>query len=540
MHIHILGICGTFMAGLAMLAKDAGFEVTGSDENVYPPMSDELKLAGIKIHEGYDAAQLDCNPDLIVVGNVMKRGMEVVERMLDENLRYVSGPQWLHDHYLTNKKVLAVAGTHGKTSTSSMLAWILECAGMNPSFLIGGVPENFKRPSRNTDSEYFVIEADEYDSAFFDKRSKFIHYTPYIALLNNLEFDHADIFGSIEDIKKQFHFLIRTMPSKGTVVFNDDDDNLYDVIKQGIWSKECPVFSRSNNGYHISDLSSDYSSFKLYNKKDLLCEVHYDLTGVYNAKNAVMAMVTANQIGVPFDVSAKAMETFLLPKRRMEFKGKERNISVYDDFAHHPTAIGLTIEGLRAKIGDEKLIAVFEPRSNSMKLGAHLVMLPTSFEKADLAYIYANHDATWNARAIFAPFKNIRVFEDFDYMLDEIVRNAGLKATVLTMSNGSFNDICTKLLAKLKVTPYVEEPAVPEVPEGEGADADGQAAAGPAGTTTAPLSVAAAAKAAEAALMGTPEQKAAVKNASDAAAVKAAVEAQEDSAKPISLNELKK
>ena len=242
MHIHILGICGTFMAGIAMLAKDAGFEVSGSDQNVYPPMSDELAQAGITIHEGYDAAQLDSRPDLVVVGNVMKRGMEVVERLLDERWPYISGPQWLHDHYLTGKQVLAVAGTHGKTTTTSMLAWILECAGLSPSFLIGGLPGNFPRSSRNTQSPYFVIEADEYDSAFFDKRSKFIHYSPHLAIINNLEYDHADIFDSIEDIKKQFHFLIRTIPSHGCVVYNDGDDNVYDVIKRGLWSEDCPVF----------------------------------------------------------------------------------------------------------------------------------------------------------------------------------------------------------------------------------------------------------------------------------------------------------
>ena len=501
MHIHILGICGTFMAGIAMLAKDAGFEVSGSDQNVYPPMSDELARAGITIHEGYDAAQLDSRPDLVVVGNVMKRGMEVVERLLDERWPYISGPQWLHDHYLAGKQVLAVAGTHGKTTTTSMLAWILECAGLKPSFLIGGLPGNFPRSARNTQSPYFVIEADEYDSAFFDKRSKFIHYSPHLAIINNLEYDHADIFDSIEDIKKQFHFLIRTIPSHGCVVYNDGDDNVYDVIKRGLWSEDCPVFSRnSRTGYQLGDLAADFSSFKLLHKEEVLAEVKYRLTGAYNARNAAMAMIAASKVGVPFEVAAQAMQSFVLPRRRMEFKGRERNVSVYDDFAHHPTAIAQTIEGLRARLGPQRrLIAVFEPRSNSMRIGAHLVMLPPSFEQADLAFIYAHDDATWNARAIFQPFANIRVINDFDWMIEEIVRSTGPEASVITMSNGSFNNITLKLLHKLRTTPLEEPPAPvaaqPEQPQAQAQNSSAPPAAGtaPAAAQSAPPPAAAAA-----------------------------------------------
>lgn len=448
MHIHILGICGTFMGGLALLAKNAGFEVTGSDQNVYPPMSTELNNAGIKIIEGYDASQLDIKPDLIVVGNVMKRGMSVIERMLNENWPYVSGPQWLHDHYLINKEVLAVAGTHGKTSTSSMLTWILDCAGLNPGFLIGGVPENFRVSARNTNSKYFVIEADEYDCAFFDKRSKFIHYTPSVALLNNLEFDHADIFDSIEDIKKQFHFLIRTIKGDGHIVCPATDENLQSVLKKGVWSHLTNVFC--HDSYHIENLSEDFSSIDLYFKNDFICHVGYGLTGRYNAYNAVMAMICANKVGVEFKESAKALETFLLPKRRMELKFSVNGIDVYDDFAHHPTAINLTLEGLRAKVGsNKKIIAVFEPRSNSMKMGAHRKALPQSFKYADLVYIYANDAVKWNAHELFNSFKNIKIFDEFDKMLNDIVLYSTPDTVIITMSNGGFNNICEQLKSKL-------------------------------------------------------------------------------------------
>lgn len=451
MHIHILGICGTFMAGIAILAKSAGFKVTGSDQNVYPPMSTKLKEAGIEIIEGYGAEQLDLNMDLIVVGNVMKRGMPVIERMLNEDFNYVSGPQWLCEHYLKHKTVLAVAGTHGKTTTSSMLAYILDRAGLNPSFLIGGVPGNFDFSARNTDSKYFVIEADEYDSAFFDKRSKFIHYRPTIALLNNLEYDHADIFDSVEDIKKQFHFLVRTIKGQGHVVFNSLDHNLQDVIKKGVWSNLTSCFDTDD--YHLQNVADDYSNFDIYHKQEFICHVDYSLTGIYNAYNTLMAMVCANKLNVPFSASAEYMQGFILPKRRMELKASIDGVSLYDDFAHHPTAIKLTTAGLRAKIGaTEKIIAVFEPRSNSMKLGAHKDMLPFAFESADMIYIYANDAVNWDAYALEQQNTKIKVFEDFDQMLEHIVTTAKAAApcSILVMSNGGFNGICSKLINLLE------------------------------------------------------------------------------------------
>lgn len=452
MHIHILGICGTFMAGIAILAKNAGFKVTGSDQNVYPPMSIKLQEAGIDIIEGYHAEQLDPSMDLIVVGNVMKRGMPVIERMLNEDFNYVSGPQWLCEHYLKHRTVLAVAGTHGKTTTSSMLAYILDRAGLNPGFLIGGVPGNFEFSARNTDSKYFVIEADEYDCAFFDKRSKFVHYRPTIALLNNLEYDHADIFDSVEDIKKQFHFLVRTVKGQGHIVVNSLDKNLQDVLNKGTWSNITHCLNV--NGYHLVNVADDYSNFEIYYKDQRICQVNYKLTGIYNAYNTLMAMVCAHKLNIAFNDSALYMQDFILPKRRMELKGKVNDVSVYDDFAHHPTAIKLTIAGLRAKVGNkEKIIAVFEPRSNSMKLGAHKDLLPLSFDSADNIFIYANDAVSWNAFALEDQNPKIKIFTDFEQMLYNIIKTT--KATkeacsILVMSNGGFNGICPKLIKLLE------------------------------------------------------------------------------------------
>ena len=415
MHIHILGICGTFMGGIAMIAKQAGFKVTGSDKNVYPPMSDELEAAGIELYQGFDAKQLDIKPDLVVVGNVMKRGMEVVERMLNENIPFVSGPQWLEEHYLKHKTVLAVAGTHGKTSTSSMLAWILEKNGKNPGFLIGGIPGNFGISARNSESEYFVIEADEYDCAFFDKRSKFVHYHP-----------------------------------TGLIVMPNDDKNLDEVVKMGMWTPLCVIGDESS--VHAKILKPDCSSFEVYDGDKFIATVNYSCTGTYNVHNSLMAIKAAGYAGISLEDAAKALETFTLPKRRMELKGVVNTVSVYDDFAHHPTAIKLTSQGLRNRIGsDRKLISVFEPRSNSMKMGANHELLAKSFEDADEIFIYASPDVKWDVKAIESQSeKPLHVISDFDKLTDEIVKACVPDTSVLVMSNGSFNGIHGKLLDKLK------------------------------------------------------------------------------------------
>ncbi|MGN0903142.1 MAG: UDP-N-acetylmuramate:L-alanyl-gamma-D-glutamyl-meso-diaminopimelate ligase, partial [Succinivibrio sp.] len=448
MHIHILGICGTFMGGIAMIARQAGFKVTGSDKNVYPPMSDELKAAGIELTEGFEESQLDCNPDVIVVGNVMKRGMSVVETMLNKGMRYVSGPQWLEENYLIKKKVLAVAGTHGKTTTSSMLAWILEDNGKNPGFLIGGIPENFGISARNTDSDYFVIEADEYDCAFFDKRSKFVHYHPTVLIMNNLEYDHADIFDSVKDIQKQFHHLVRTVPGKGLVVMPDNDRNLDEVVEMGCWTTLSRVGNES--GLHARLTKSDGSSFEIYDGSTFISAVNWRCTGTYNVQNALMAIKAASYIGISLSDAARSLESFLLPKRRMEVKGCVNGVTVYDDFAHHPTAIRLTMEGLRAKIGnDARMVAVFEPRSNSMKMGANHELLARSFDSADEIFVYASPDVKWNVDELEKQSKKpLHVIHNFDTLVDSIVKASSSGTSVLVMSNGGFGGIHSILLDK--------------------------------------------------------------------------------------------
>lgn len=458
MHVHILGICGTFMGGIALLAQQAGYKVTGSDQNVYPPMSDELKSAGIEIYQGYGAEQLDAHPDLIVVGNVMKRGMPVIERMLDERLRYVSGPGFLEEMYLRSKTVLAVAGTHGKTTTSSMLAWILEYAGKNPGFLIGGIPENFGYSARGTESEYFVIEADEYDCAFFDKRSKFVHYHPNIAILNNLEFDHADIFNSIEDIKKQFHHMIRIIPSNGTVIYPAQDANLVDTIKMGLWSKSLAV-GDSSCPFKLQIDAADGSEFSVYEQESgaqsgkCLAKCHLNATGFHNAQNAFMAMLAAYEIGIDFEKSAQALAEFKMPKRRMELVGTIGNIHVYDDFAHHPTAISVTLEGLRRHLGNEaRIVCVFEPRSNSMKMGANRELLGASFHDADEIFIYQPENVHWDMTQVQRdcpkPLHIIRT--STADLIEQVISAVDPNTSVVVMSNGGFENVKGRLVEALQ------------------------------------------------------------------------------------------
>ena len=458
MHIHILGICGTFMGGIALIAKQAGHKVTGSDQNVYPPMSDELKEAGIEIYQGYGAEQLDCKPDLIVVGNVMKRGMPVIERMLDERFNYVSGPGFLEDLYLRSKTVLAVSGTHGKTTTSAMLTWILEYAKKNPGFLVGGIPENFGYSARSSDSEYFVIEADEYDCAFFDKRSKFVHYHPNIAIINNIEFDHADIFNSIEDIKKQFHQMVRIIPSSGTVIYPAHDQNVVDTIKKGLWSKPLAV-GDSSCPYQLRIDKEDGSKFSVLDTiGELLCSVELNATGLHNAHNAFMALLAAHEVGVDFKEGAQALGKFKMPKRRMELVGEIGNIKVYDDFAHHPTAIATTIEGLRKSVGaDKHIICVFEPRSNSMKMGANSELLGASFKDADEVFVYQNEAVSWDMSILVRDCPKPLTIVDTNTanLIDQVVVAATAAATkdntyVIVMSNGGFENVKGRLVEALK------------------------------------------------------------------------------------------
>ncbi len=445
MHIHILGICGTFMGGVALIAKAAGHRVSGCDLNVYPPMSTELAAAGIEIMQGFDAKQLDIKPDLIVVGNVMKRGMPVVERMLNDKLPYTSGPQWLYEHYLKDKEVLAVAGTHGKTTTTAMLAWILECAGLQPGFLIGGVPENFAQGARAGSGRYFVIEADEYDCAFFDKRSKFVHYHPTVAVLNNLEYDHADIFENIEAIKKQFHHLVRTIPGRGSVVVPADDVNLADVLARGLWSRK--VVCGSAEGYAAADCGLDGSHFTLCLKGQPVCQVKLSCCGMHNVKNALAAIAAAGCVGVTPQQAAAALASFKLPKRRLELVAAKGDIAIYDDFAHHPTAIATTLQGLRARIGaDKRLIAVFEPRSNSMKMGANAQLLPQSFGCADEVMVYQGPAVHFDvAAALTGCPQPYTVCTDFNALLQALQQRMAPHTVFLCMSNGSFNGLPHRL-----------------------------------------------------------------------------------------------
>ena len=455
MHIHILGICGTFMGGIALIAKQAGHKVTGADQNVYPPMSDELQKAGIEIYQGYGAEQLDCKPDLIVVGNVMKRGMPVIERMLNERWNYVSGPGFLEDLYLRQKTVLAVAGTHGKTTTTAMLTWILEVAGKNPGFLIGGVPENFGYSARGSESEYFVIEADEYDCSFFDKRSKFVHYHPNIAILNNLEYDHADIFDSVRDIQKQFHQMVRIMPSNGTVIYPAHDQNLQGALDMGLWSQSIAVGAQ-DCPYQFTLLQEDGSSFSLTDttvSPAQTYQVVLPATGVHNAHNAFMAMLAAHRVGVDFAIAVEALQSFKMPKRRMELVGTIGDIHVYDDFAHHPTAIATTIDGLRHHLGEKaRIVCVFEPRSNSLKMGANREFLGAAFKDADEVFVYHPETVHWDMSILErdCPKPLHIIAESTQKLIEEVVAACDEHTSIIVMSNGGFENVKGRLVEALQ------------------------------------------------------------------------------------------
>ena len=388
MHIHILGICGTFMGGIAVIARQAGHEVTGCDSSVYPPMSTQLESHGIKLIEGYDPSQIELKPDIFVIGNVVSRGNPLMEEILNRNLQYISAPQWLSENVLKDKWVLAVSGTHGKTTTSSMLAWILEYAGMKPGFLIGGIPENFSVSARlSSDSSFFVIEADEYDTAFFDKRSKFVHLQPRTAILNNLEFDHADIFVDLASIMQQFHHFVRLIPENGLIITNGREENLAQVLAKGCWT---PIEKIGvDDGWQARTLANDSTDISFRGESQ--GTLNWRLMGEHNRMNALAALAAAHHVGVTIETGITALTKFKNVKRRMELCGVANEVTVYDDFAHHPTAIQTTLEGLRNKVNDARIIAVLEPRSNTMKMGTWQDRLAESLKVADLVFCYTSN-----------------------------------------------------------------------------------------------------------------------------------------------------
>ena len=462
MHLHILGICGTFMAGLALIARSAGHRVTGCDAGVYPPMSTQLAEQGIDLIEGFDPSQIALKPDMFVIGNVVSRGNPLMEAILEAGLPYVSGPQWLGEHGLTGRHVLAVAGTHGKTTTSAMLAWVLEACGRKPSFLVGGVPQDFGVSARllpleqRREDNLFVIEADEYDTAFFDKRSKFVHYRPRTAILNNLEYDHADIFPDLAAIETQFHHLVRTVPGQGRLVVNGNEPALARVLERGCWS-EVEQFGMGDwrEGDARTPAPAGKDAFDVFFREELQGTVVWDLQGTHNRMNAIAAIAAARHVGVPPAQAIESLGRFANVKRRMEIRGVANDVTVYDDFAHHPTAIQTTLDGLRRRVGNARILAVLEPRSNTMKLGVMAAQLPASLEGADLVFGYgapAGKDALgWNLGEALAPMGDkAAAFQDLDALVAAVSAAARPGDQVLVMSNGGFGGVHQKLLDAIR------------------------------------------------------------------------------------------
>jgi UDP-N-acetylmuramate: L-alanyl-gamma-D-glutamyl-meso-diaminopimelate ligase len=452
MHVHILGIAGTFMGGVAAIAKAAGFRVTGSDLSVYPPMSTQLDALGIDYVQGYGAEQLDLRPDIVVVGNALSRGSPVVEAMLDRGLPYTSGPSWLAEQVLQGRHVLAVAGTHGKTTTSSMLAWILQHAGLNPGFLIGGVPANFDSTARFGSAPYFVIEADEYDTAFFDKRAKFVHYRPRTAILNNLEYDHADIYPDVAAIRHQFNQLIRTVPSAGRLIVNGDDAELGLTLAMGCWTP-CETFGGARHGvdWTAHDEAGDSARFSVHLKGKSVAEVEWTLFGKHNVMNALAAIAAAHHVGIDPAHSALALREFRGVKRRMEIRGVVGGVTIYDDFAHHPTAIETTLQGLRARVGAARIVAVVEPRSNTMKLGVHRDQLAPSLTLADRSWFLNSPDLGWDLPAALGSLGGRASFAaTVEALVQGLADDSRPGDQVLVMSNGGFGGLHDKLLAELR------------------------------------------------------------------------------------------
>lgn len=450
MHIHILGICGTFMGSLAILARAQGHKVTGSDQNVYPPMSDLLTEQGIELIQGYDPAQLTPRPDMVVIGNAMKRGNPCVEAVLNLGIPYTSGPQWLHDHVLPERWVLAVAGTHGKTTTAGMLAWILEDCGYQPGFLIGGVPGNFDVSATLGSSPFFVIEADEYDCAFFDKRSKFVHYSPRTLLLNNLEFDHADIFENLAAIEKQFHHLVRVVPGDGKIIAPAQDTNLKQVLSMGCWSEE--EYTGDNARWQAEKVTNDCGEFDVRYDGEISGRVTWGLVGEHNMQNALMAVAAAHHVGVPVAEACRALDKFINARRRLELRGEVNGISVYDDFAHHPTAILATLQALRSKVGGTaRILVVLEPRSNTMKMGISKDDIAPALGRADEVFIFQPANIPWLVSEITERCVQPAYWSgDLDALTNMVAEHAQPGDHILVMSNGSFGGIHDKLLEKLK------------------------------------------------------------------------------------------
>ncbi|MGQ7247531.1 UDP-N-acetylmuramate:L-alanyl-gamma-D-glutamyl-meso-diaminopimelate ligase [Halomonas sp. V046] len=465
MHLHILGICGTFMGSLALLARELGHEVSGSDANVYPPMSTQLSEAGIALMSGYRAQNLSPRPDLVIIGNALSRGNPEVEAVLDGGLPYVSGAQWLAEHVLPGRRVIAVAGTHGKTTTASLVAWLLESAGLTPGFLIGGVPRNFGVSARLGDPQApFVVEADEYDTAFFDKRSKFVHYRPEIAVLGNLEFDHADIFPDLAAIERQFHHLVRTVPGKGLILVADDEPALERVLAQGVWTPVERLGEQATSPWRLVLERDDASRFRVIHRRDDSpgtathpgveddAVVDWSLTGAYNARNALAALAVASRCGVDLARSAAALSRFLTPRRRQEVRGEVNGIQVIDDFAHHPTAIAATLSGLRAATPRGRLLALIEPRSNTMRLGTLRSRLAHSVADADAVWWYQPEGLDWSLDAVLEESPVAAACEsDIETLVAAVVAQARRYDRIVVMSNGGFGGIHERLLAALEV-----------------------------------------------------------------------------------------
>ncbi len=453
MHIHILGVCGTFMGGIAAIAKGAGHRVTGSDRNVYPPMSTQLAALGIEVIEGFEPAQLDPAPDVVLVGNVMTRGQRVIEALLDRGIPYASGPEWLSREVLKDRWILAVAGTHGKTTTTSLLAWILEHAGLEPGFLIGGLPANFSASARLGRPPFFVVEADEYDTAFFDKRAKFIHYRPRTAVLNNLEFDHADIYPDMAAIERQFHHLVRTVPGGGRIVWNAADPHLRETLAMGCWTP-LEGFARAGAAgalWTAAPRAADGSRFEVLQAGRPCGTVEWSLIGAHNLDNALAAIAAAHHAGVPVSEAIEALGAFRGIARRMQLRGEVRGIRVYDDFAHHPTAIASTLDGLRHRVGAERIIAVLEPRSNTMRMGVHRTTLAPALAGADEVWLYAPEDLGWDAaQVVRALGARGRLAAQIDPLAADLANSLRPGDNVLIMSNGGFGGLHDKLIAALQ------------------------------------------------------------------------------------------
>ena len=453
MHIHILGICGTFMGGIALLARQAGHEVSGSDENVYPPMSTQLEEQGINLMSGYDPSHLDCQPDMVVVGNVMSRGNAMIEAILNKGIPYTSGPQWLSEHVLRDRWVLAVAGTHGKTTTSSMLAWILEYAGLNPGYLIGGIPKNFGLSARFGELPFFVVEADEYDTAFFDKRSKFVHYHPRTLVVHNLEFDHADIFDDLQAIQKQFHHLVRTVPGQGLIISNAESPAVDEVLEMGCWTpvEKTNCYKENDTGWSARNINVDGSQFDVYFNNEKQGSLNWQYLGMHNISNTIAAIAAARHAGVPVKHALDALKEFEGIKRRLELRADVNGIRLYDDFAHHPTAIKTTLEGLRGHVGDNKIWVLLEPRSNTMRLGVHKAVLAESLQLADSICLYQPVDMSWNLEQVKEQLGDkADIYTDIDSMVDVVGGNIKPGDHILVMSNGGFGGIHVKLENMLK------------------------------------------------------------------------------------------